>query len=97
MTKAAKHTERVISDPQISSSAKLIWLFLGTMGESPFRVNVHEIHRKFGMSRNTVWRSLQQLQDKGWLTWQRSKGGDTDYEGRCGLVTISPRYRPPIY
>ena len=90
--RATRHNERVLPDPGLSACAKLVWLYAGTLGESPFRFNVKEAARRLGVSPTTVLRSLRALHAKGVLRWEPGRGGNGD--DRCGLVTVLPRVKP---
>jgi hypothetical protein len=85
------HTADLLADPKVRSSTKLVWLYLGTLGKGRFSVNVHEMHRKLGMSRTTVWRALLQLQKEGYIAWDRSGKGGGGWDRHATITITSSR------
>lgn len=79
---------------RVAPGTKLVWLYLKLYAgrRSEFRFNIREAAADLGTSTATVYRALTRLQAAGFVTWQRSRGGNTD--DRCGLVTLHERRRP---
>lgn len=81
---------------RVAPGTKLVWLYVrATAGTLPeMRINVHETAADLGMSRSTVERALLRLEQLGYLTWQRSRGGGNG--DRCGVIRFTPQQRRPL-